>query len=258
MIWSRNEPSGASSVKNGPKTELSVAFPIGGLLSESTRADRPSTSERRINSWRSGVHVWPVRVRKLIVFIHSSVVMLRAINHESNGTDAQFYFRASLLRTTRKTHFVSETNSWSLLMRFLKMNLTRLSSRERFNVRIQTERDIEQMYARVWCELSKLEQIVRDNLWLVRVLRGERKKRTLTRKRKQCPTGSSRSGLGMPLGTAARTAVEDIVVGLEAVVGLDLGYTELIYSGGEGEPGGPRIILSRRSDGRIKEEQQGW
>ncbi len=26
----------------------------------------------------------------------------------------------------------------------------------------------------------------------------------------ECPTGRSRSGLGMPLGTAARTAVEDI------------------------------------------------
>lgn len=38
------------------------------------------------------------------------------------------------------------------------------------------ERDRDQMYARVWCEFSKLEQIVRDNLWPVRVLKGERKK----------------------------------------------------------------------------------
>ena len=73
-----DEPSGASSVKNGPRTVLSVAFPTGGLLSESMRADTPSTSERRMNSWRIGVHVWPVRVRNSIVLIHSSVVMLRA------------------------------------------------------------------------------------------------------------------------------------------------------------------------------------
>jgi hypothetical protein len=130
-------------VKNGPKTVLSVALPIGGLLSESTSADTPSTSERRINSWRSGVHVWPVRVRKLIVLIHSSVVRLRCHNHHGQP-----------LRTISKTHFVSETNSWSLLMRFLKMNLTRLPSPERFNVQ---EWNTDEMYPRVWRKLCKLE-----------------------------------------------------------------------------------------------------
>ena len=71
-----DRPSGASSVKNGPRTLLSVAFPAGGLLSASTTAEIPRTSERRMNSWRRGVHVLPVRVRKSIVLIHSSVVML--------------------------------------------------------------------------------------------------------------------------------------------------------------------------------------
>lgn len=65
------------------------------------------------------------------------------------------------------------------------------------------------MYARVWRKLCKLEYIVRNNLWPVRVLKWQRKIRTLTGE--QCPTGRSRSGLGMPLGTAARTSVEDIV-----------------------------------------------
>ena len=63
-------------MKNGPRTLLSVALPTGGLLSASTRAETPRTSERRMNSWRRGVHVLPVRVRKSIVLIHSSVVML--------------------------------------------------------------------------------------------------------------------------------------------------------------------------------------
>jgi hypothetical protein len=135
---SKNEPSasGASSVKKGAKKDLFVAFPSGGLLSESTRADTPSTSERRINSWRIGVHVWPVRVRKLIVFIHSSVVMLRAChNHESTGWSEHgsrihnYFFTTSgsaAENDQQRTHFVSETNSWSLLTRFLKMNLVRL------------------------------------------------------------------------------------------------------------------------------------
>jgi hypothetical protein len=82
-----DEPSGASSVKNGPRTLLSVAIPFEGLLSASTRADTPSTSERRMNSWRSGVHVWPVRVRNLIVLIHSSVVRLWAIGCIVKDTD---------------------------------------------------------------------------------------------------------------------------------------------------------------------------
>jgi hypothetical protein len=52
-----DERSGASSVKNGPRTLLSVAPRSVGLLSVSTSADTLSTSERRINSWRSGVHI---------------------------------------------------------------------------------------------------------------------------------------------------------------------------------------------------------
>ena len=72
-------PSGASSVKNGPRTELFVPPETVGLFNPSTRADTPSTSERRMNSCLSWVQVWPVRVRKLIVVIHSSVVRLREI-----------------------------------------------------------------------------------------------------------------------------------------------------------------------------------
>jgi hypothetical protein len=79
-----NEPSGASSVKNGPRTLLSVAPPSVVLLSASTSADIPSTSERRTNSWRSGVHIWPVRVRNWIAVIHSSVVMLQYGTHPLN------------------------------------------------------------------------------------------------------------------------------------------------------------------------------
>ena len=95
----RDEPSGASSVKNGPRTVLSVAFPTGGLLSESTRADTPSTSERRINSWRIGVHVWPVRVRNWIVFIHSSVVILRAtVTNRVHGHKRTFQIRSRPLK----------------------------------------------------------------------------------------------------------------------------------------------------------------
>jgi len=56
-------PSCASSVKNGPRTEDSVAVPTLGLLSASTRAETPKTSESRMNSWRlkSGVRVFGSR-----------------------------------------------------------------------------------------------------------------------------------------------------------------------------------------------------
>ena len=67
-------------------------------------------------------------------------------------------------------------------MRFLKMNLTRLPSTERINVQYVhewNERWIE-LYARVRRKLCKLEQIVRDDLWPVRVLKGQRKIRMLT------------------------------------------------------------------------------
>ena len=43
-------PSGASSVKNGPRTELFVPPETVGLFSPSTRADTPNMSERRMNS----------------------------------------------------------------------------------------------------------------------------------------------------------------------------------------------------------------
>lgn len=46
----------------------------GGPLSASTRALRPRTSLRRMNSWRRGVQVWPVRVRKAIAAVHSAEV----------------------------------------------------------------------------------------------------------------------------------------------------------------------------------------
>lgn len=72
--------SGASSVKNGPRTELAVPPETVGLFSPSTRADTPSTSDRRMNSCLIGLQVWPVRVRKLIAVIHSSVVRLRKLS----------------------------------------------------------------------------------------------------------------------------------------------------------------------------------
>jgi hypothetical protein len=52
----RDEPSGASSLnlKNWPRTLLSITPLTVGLLSASTGA---GTSERRISSWRSDVHV---------------------------------------------------------------------------------------------------------------------------------------------------------------------------------------------------------
>ena len=77
-VSTKDARSGASSVKNGPRRLLSVAVPTFGLLSASTSAATPSTSESRMNSWRCGVsvHVCPVRVRKLMAVIHSSCVTL--------------------------------------------------------------------------------------------------------------------------------------------------------------------------------------
>ena len=68
--------SGASLVKNGPRTELAVPPESLGLFSMFTRADTPRTPERAMNSCLIGVQVWPVRVRKLMAVIHSSVVRL--------------------------------------------------------------------------------------------------------------------------------------------------------------------------------------
>lgn len=49
-------------------------------------------SERRMNSWRMGVHVFPVRVRKSMVLIHSSVVMLRARDMKRTGERGRTLF----------------------------------------------------------------------------------------------------------------------------------------------------------------------
>jgi hypothetical protein len=60
-------PSGASFVKNGPRTLLSIAFPTGELLSVLTAADTPKTSEDELLADGMGVHIFPVRVRRPIV-----------------------------------------------------------------------------------------------------------------------------------------------------------------------------------------------
>ncbi len=69
--------SGASSVKNGPRRVLSVAFPTRGLLSLSTRADTPNMYENLWNSRAGGMDVSPMRVRNSIPLLHSSVVILQ-------------------------------------------------------------------------------------------------------------------------------------------------------------------------------------
>ena len=68
--------SGASSVKNGPRSELGVPPESLGPFSMSARADTPRTPERPKNSCLIGVLAWPAWVRKLIAVIHSSVVRL--------------------------------------------------------------------------------------------------------------------------------------------------------------------------------------
>ena len=127
-------------MKNGPKTLLSVAASTGGLLSASTSADTPSTSESRTNSWRSGVHVCPVRVRNWMADIHSSCVILlpkgcaiyiRQGCFQKLGVSRQDRVggkgdKASNRGPIVGTYRVSLTNSWSLVTRFWKMNLTRL------------------------------------------------------------------------------------------------------------------------------------
>jgi hypothetical protein len=49
-MWTLHSPSGASSVKNGPRTLLSIAPLIGGLLRASTKADTPRVSDSKMNS----------------------------------------------------------------------------------------------------------------------------------------------------------------------------------------------------------------
>ena len=44
-------------------------------------------SERRMNSWRIGVHFWPVRVRKNMVSSHSLVVkLIDSGQHQEHGS----------------------------------------------------------------------------------------------------------------------------------------------------------------------------
>jgi hypothetical protein len=70
-------------VKNGPRTELSVAGLLfgsettsAGLLIASTTAETPSISDRRMNSCLVSVQVFPTRVKNSIAAIHSAVVTL--------------------------------------------------------------------------------------------------------------------------------------------------------------------------------------
>ena len=59
---------------NGPSTVDSVPVPPARWLIVSTSIETPSTSESRMNSWRTSSHVWPVRVRNPIAAAHSSSV----------------------------------------------------------------------------------------------------------------------------------------------------------------------------------------
>jgi len=60
---------GDSTTWKGPRTVLSV--PPLRSLTVSTSIETPSTSERRMNSWRVGSHFWPTAVRKSIAYSHS-------------------------------------------------------------------------------------------------------------------------------------------------------------------------------------------
>jgi hypothetical protein len=59
---------------NGPSTVDSVAPAVFLLLIVSTSMEMPSTSESRMNSWRSWSHLWPVAVRKSMARSHSAIV----------------------------------------------------------------------------------------------------------------------------------------------------------------------------------------
>ena len=69
-----NGNSGAPCTKNGPSTVDSVAPSGIGWLISTTRIERPSTSESRMNSWRLSSHFWPTAVRNLMPSNHSSSV----------------------------------------------------------------------------------------------------------------------------------------------------------------------------------------
>ena len=126
----RDAPSGASSVKNGPRLLLSVSVLTRGLLSASTSADPPSTLKIRENS-RCGAFVCPARVRNSMAVIHSSVVILWPRVIYSIFCQA---CRVGGSGAIVGTHRVSLTNSWSLVMRIWKMNLTRLSSSQQRHI----------------------------------------------------------------------------------------------------------------------------
>lgn len=63
--------SAASSVKKGPRTVASVAGGLVGWFIESTSAERPRASERRINSCRVGEQIWPTSVKNLMAVLRA-------------------------------------------------------------------------------------------------------------------------------------------------------------------------------------------
>src|SRR3954453_6465103 len=65
---------GDSTMWNGPSTVDSVEAPPVRWLIVSTSIETPSTSESRMNSCRTSLHICPVRVRKSIATPHSSSV----------------------------------------------------------------------------------------------------------------------------------------------------------------------------------------
>ena len=90
------------------------------------------------------------------------------------------------------------------------MNLRRLSppvAPTRINIRCIAH---SVRHVRVRCTLSKLEQIGRNDLWLIRVLRVRSPGKYEYRHRNYPFTGRSSSGTGLPLDTAARTSAWDI------------------------------------------------
>src|SRR3954447_19372889 len=63
-----------STMWKGPSTVDSVEVPPVRWLIVSTSIEIPSTSDSRMNSWRTSEHICPVRVRKSIAKPHSSSV----------------------------------------------------------------------------------------------------------------------------------------------------------------------------------------
>ena len=73
-MLSPSERTGDSTTWNGPSTVDSVATPNFLLLIVSVSIDIPSTSDSRMNSWRSSSHRCPTRVRNSIPRSHSGMV----------------------------------------------------------------------------------------------------------------------------------------------------------------------------------------